>query len=588
MNNTLTVMNSSSGRIQNLHVKDGWPKAGFATSSRNSTYPTYFSMTNGLCFNVVNCTNESVFSTFSRLFHQVAQVQSSSMQSLFLSGESNHRWLKVINALPAGLQMNQTSMRVNQNGGGNDEVIALDISGTVNSGMVQIFDSMLTGFPDRLLTLSNANCTIQQCDWNLDEATVPYRGIYLEGSTPSVCRMENMTFATYTPFYVTNAPNKRIEFAGCNFYEGGQFDAYTNCTVGSLSAEYLTSSTRIAAMATLGPVATAAGLTYDPQFAADANVLTNVANQSHILTNGILDTSQNLPNTISGWEPVKVGTNAMFMDMDVTSVWMTNSMVTNVQLLVSYYDGGSGTINVYYDSRTNGFTLAGAIGLANSGTWNTTTILLPSPAFSNRCRGADISLNFPDTSSTTVSFLKVFMARTQLMDGTTNVSNATAQFTGTPANGTRPLAVTFTDQSTGSVTNLLWNFGDAQTTNTAGGAVVQHSYTNAGSYTVILIASGTGGKSTNTQPSYITVNAPQPPTLTGISPAGTSALLLQGAGGPTNGVYYYWLLSSTNVVLPLTNWSVIATNPFDAQGNFSNQIPLPPGTKAMFYRLQLP
>ena len=58
--------------------------------------------------------------------------------------------------------------------------------------------------------------------------------------------------------------------------------------------------------------------------------------------------------------------------------------------------------------------------------------------------------------------------------------------------------------------------------------------------------------------------------------------------GPTNGGYYYWLRSSTNLALPLTKWSIVATNPFDFQGNFSNQIPLTPGTPQQYYRLQLP
>jgi PKD repeat protein len=168
------------------------------------------------------------------------------------------------------------------------------------------------------------------------------------------------------------------------------------------------------------------------------------------------------------------------------------------------------------------------------------------------------------------------------------VTPPVAQFTGTPTNEARPLAVTFTDQSTGSITNLLWNFGDAQTTNTIGGAVVSHSYTNAGSYTVSLIASGSAGSSTNTKTSYITVNVPTSPNIGSISLVGTTALLLQGTGGPTNGTYYYWLRSSTNIALPLTNWSIVATNPFNADGTFSNQIPLIPGITQTFYRLQMP
>jgi PKD repeat protein len=163
-----------------------------------------------------------------------------------------------------------------------------------------------------------------------------------------------------------------------------------------------------------------------------------------------------------------------------------------------------------------------------------------------------------------------------------------AGFVLTPTNGIRPLAVTFTNISTGTITNLLWNFGDGQTTNMAAGAVVAHTYQTNGTFTVSLVASGSGGSNTNTQLNSVTVLLPNPPQITGIIPFGTTALVLKGSGGPTNGGYYYWLRSATNLTLPLTNWSIVATNPFDVYGNFSNQIPLMPGTPQTFYRMQMP
>ena len=72
-----------------------------------------------------------------------------------------------------------------------------------------------------------------------------------------------------------------------------------------------------------------------------------------------------------------------------------------------------------------------------------------------------------------------------------------ASFNATPTNGAAPLLVTFTDGSTGTITNRFWNFGDASSTNTSGGSV-QHTY-GEGTYSVILIASGPVGSSTNTQ-----------------------------------------------------------------------------------------
>jgi len=78
-----------------------------------------------------------------------------------------------------------------------------------------------------------------------------------------------------------------------------------------------------------------------------------------------------------------------------------------------------------------------------------------------------------------------------------------ANFTGSPTSGTEPLLVTFTDTSSGSITDRFWAFGDGNTLDTLTNSVTD-TYT-AGVYTVTLIVSGPGGVSTNTRPNYITV-----------------------------------------------------------------------------------
>jgi PKD repeat protein len=91
-------------------------------------------------------------------------------------------------------------------------------------------------------------------------------------------------------------------------------------------------------------------------------------------------------------------------------------------------------------------------------------------------------------------------------EATTTVSgNApAANFTASPTNGVTPLLVTFTDTSTGTITNRFWNFGDGGTTNTVSTNVV-YQYTVAGTNTVTLIVSGPDGISTNTQSNLIAV-----------------------------------------------------------------------------------
>jgi len=81
----------------------------------------------------------------------------------------------------------------------------------------------------------------------------------------------------------------------------------------------------------------------------------------------------------------------------------------------------------------------------------------------------------------------------------------TADFAGTPTSGVYPLAVQFTDLSTGDPTAWSWTFGDG------GGSSAQnpgHTYTAAGTYTVTLVAGNAQGSDTATRTGYITVTEP--------------------------------------------------------------------------------
>lgn len=69
-------------------------------------------------------------------------------------------------------------------------------------------------------------------------------------------------------------------------------------------------------------------------------------------------------------------------------------------------------------------------------------------------------------------------------------SRPVAAFTATPEQGTVPLAVQFTDVSTGVVTAWVWSFGDGGQSNEQNPA---HTYQTAGVYTATLIVSGPGG-----------------------------------------------------------------------------------------------
>lgn len=67
--------------------------------------------------------------------------------------------------------------------------------------------------------------------------------------------------------------------------------------------------------------------------------------------------------------------------------------------------------------------------------------------------------------------------------------------------------------------------------------------------------------------------------------ASGSNLVFSGTNGNAGAPCY--VLASTNVALPVAQWTVIETNNFDSNGNFNFTNPLDPNTPQMFYQLQL-
>jgi hypothetical protein len=74
--------------------------------------------------------------------------------------------------------------------------------------------------------------------------------------------------------------------------------------------------------------------------------------------------------------------------------------------------------------------------------------------------------------------------------------------------------------------------------------------------------------------------------ITSINLSGTN-LVVNGANGQSDGTYY--VLTSTNVALPLSQWTRVATNVLGASGNFTITVTntVTPGTRQRFYILQL-
>jgi PKD repeat protein len=162
-----------------------------------------------------------------------------------------------------------------------------------------------------------------------------------------------------------------------------------------------------------------------------------------------------------------------------------------------------------------------------------------------------------------------------------------ALFNASPTTGAVPLTVTFTDNSTGTITNRFWNFGDGATSNLTL-TTVAHTYSVAGTYTVRLIVSGPLGDNTNTQVNLIV--AVNPPQLV-VSPASqnfgtvvvaqtsnrffsvinTGGLVLTGSA--TVAVSPYSITAGTPfMVAPGQTQSVIVAFSPIAAGTFSNDL----------------
>lgn len=140
----------------------------------------------------------------------------------------------------------------------------------------------------------------------------------------------------------------------------------------------------------------------------------------------------------------------------------------------------------------------------------------------------------------------------------------TANFMGSPTNGYAPLLVSFTDNSSGTITNRLWTWGDGSSTNTSL-TNITHTYNSAGTNSVSLTVSGPTGTNSLSLVKYIVVSN-LPPVSLAIQSSGNQTRLAWGLGT---------LQSAPQVGGPYTNINV--PSPFT----------LSPTGAAQFFRVKI-
>lgn len=169
----------------------------------------------------------------------------------------------------------------------------------------------------------------------------------------------------------------------------------------------------------------------------------------------------------------------------------------------------------------------------------------------------------------------------------TVVAGQTAQFSVTATGGLLSYQWASAPHGSGLFTNLT----DGTLPNgaiIAGSATTNLTISNvtsaqAADY-VVAVTNGLGSV-LSSPVATLTVLPPLPATITNKTLVGTT-LTLAGSGGQANGPYY--LLTSTNVALPLANWVSIATNTFNAAGHFSISTTISPGEAERFYVIASP
>ncbi|HEY6167374.1 MAG TPA: PKD domain-containing protein, partial [Verrucomicrobiae bacterium] len=146
-----------------------------------------------------------------------------------------------------------------------------------------------------------------------------------------------------------------------------------------------------------------------------------------------------------------------------------------------------------------------------------------------------------------------------------------ASFTGTPTTGTRPLLVSFTDDSTGTITSRFWNFGDGFTTNTSA-TNLTHTYVNASTNTVTLTVSGPVGTNTLTRPAYILVTNPPPLLSAGPANLDYGAVVIGQTNTQSFQVVNLGGLTLTGAVTTTPPFAIAGGSPFSIAPGATSQV----------------
>ncbi len=171
------------------------------------------------------------------------------------------------------------------------------------------------------------------------------------------------------------------------------------------------------------------------------------------------------------------------------------------------------------------------------GIWNTTTV--QDSRYQLRLR---VYLRDGTLLTTVIGNIAVQnRINTPVPSATPNIPRPIAAFTQDKASGNVPLTVQFSNQSTGTINSMVWNFGDG---NSSSQVNPNHTFGSPGLYTVTLSVNGPGGSSNVTR--QINVTSPTAPVagFTQDRTAGVAPLTVQFTDQSSGSVSsYLWNFS---------------------------------------------
>jgi len=267
-----------------------------------------------------------------------------------------------------------------------------------------------------------------------------------------------------------------------------------------------------------------------------------ISNNSQTSNSGSGGYNQCALNDYPGWEAYKVFDG----DTSDSSRWYSNSAIPQ---WIQQYIPGNTIATAYKIYPTTAGETYSPFNFTFSGSNNNITFTtLDTQTFQQNWIGLPRTFSFSNTNP--YSFYRLNITQINITPGTSEtlneiyiygISSPKASFTPVTSTGIPPLAVTFTDTSSGSPTNWNWaiqGYGTNTSTYATASTVQNPSFTFlTGNFTVILSATNAGGTGVSAQNSWVNVSA---------TPTYTDPLGYILANGVNNKINFYNFLAATD------------------------------------------